>query len=568
MTPSVPAGEIRLLGDRALLAGVGDAAAARMLAAALEAALAQAGIAGAEIVGGFATVAVVLTDTNTDTDIDAVVDLGAIRATLEALLAATPDRSAAASRPGRLVSVPCVFDGPDLDEVAARSGCSPDEVVTHLTAQPLTVAVMGFSPGFAYLEGVPAALARVPRRDRPRPAVPAGSVALANGHAAVYPTATPGGWQLVGRTGLPLFSVTEPPYAVLAPGDRVHFRRAAADDPVEAPVSEPPAWSPPDGARRVLEVLTPGLRAVLQDGGRRGVAAVGVPAAGPADPMSFALANALVGNQTGAGALELTGGGMRLQCLGPCHVAVVGAAPEVRVDDAAVPGGQLLPLEPGHALEVRALRRGCRTYLAVAGGLLGPLSFGSSASDELCRLGPGPLESGQHLWAGAWAPPLGDHLVAGAATELEAGAPVELHVVPGPHPAWFRPDALARLGDVVFRVTPESNRVGFRLRAEHGDTGLRVERQGELDSQGMVTGAVQVPPDGDPVVLLPDHATLGGYPVLAVVATADHGRLGQCAPGTLVRLVVVGADEAEEAWQVERRTLTGAVVGHYPLDAG
>jgi KipI family sensor histidine kinase inhibitor len=568
VTPSVPAGEVRLLGDSALVIGVHDASGARALAPALEAALAGAGagagVAGAEVVCGFGTVAVVLTETGARTE----PDLGAARATVEAVLAAAPDLTAAALGPGRLVTIPCAFDGPDLAEVAALSRCSPEEVVTHLTARPLTVAVMGFSPGFAYLEGLPAALARVPRRDRPRPAVPAGSVALANGHAAVYPTASPGGWHLVGRTGFALFSATEPPYAALAPGDRVHFRPAAAGDPTAPPVSDPPAWSPPDGARRVLEVVAPGLRAVLQDGGRRGVAAVGVPIAGPADPTSFALANALVGNPPGAGALELTGGGTRLRCLGPCHVAIVGAAPEVRVDGAAVPGGQLLPLAPGQALEARALRRGCRTYLGVAGGLLGPLALGSSASDELCRLGPGPLEVGRQLWAGPWAPPLGDHLVAGAATELASDRPVELRVVPGPHPEWFVADALARLGDLVFCVTPESNRVGIRLRAERADAGLRVAGRGELDSQCVVTGAVQVPPDGDPVVLLPDHATLGGYPVLAVVATADHGRLGQCAPGARVRLVVVGADEAAEARGAQRRALAGAVIGPYPLAAG
>ena len=88
---------------------------------------------------------------------------------------------------------------------------------------------------------------------------------------------------------------------------------------------------------------------------------------------------------------------------------------------------------------------------------------------------------------------------------------------------------------------------------------------GELDSQGVVTGAVQVPPDGDPVVLMPDHATLGGYPVLAVVASADHGRLGQCAPGTRVRLVPVDLAAAHEAARTARRVLERAVVGHYPL---
>ena len=190
------------------------------------------------------------------------------------------------------------------------------------------MSVVGFSPGFAYLDGLPGPLRAVPRRARPRPVVPAGSVALANGHAAVYPTASPGGWQLVGRTGFPLLSLERPPYAVLAPGDRVLFTAAAAGDLLE-PVPPPaPVWTVPAGARRVLEVVAPGLRAVVQDGGRRGVAAVGVPSAGPADPVSFALANQLVGNAAGSGTLELTGGGTRLRGLAACHVAAVGAAPE------------------------------------------------------------------------------------------------------------------------------------------------------------------------------------------------------------------------------------------------
>ncbi len=100
----------------------------------------------------------------------------------------------------------------------------------------------------------------------------------------------------------------------------------------------------------MFEVVAPGLRAVLQDGGRRGVAAVGVPAAGPADPVSFELANRLAGNATGAGALELTGGGTRVRCLGECHVAVVGAAPEVGVEGTPVSAGQLLPLAAGQVL--------------------------------------------------------------------------------------------------------------------------------------------------------------------------------------------------------------------------
>jgi allophanate hydrolase subunit 2 len=170
------------------------------------------------------------------------------------------------------------------------------------------------------------------------------------------------------------------------------------------------------------------------------------------------------------------------------------------------------------------------------------------------------------LYAGEWAPPLGDHLADGAASELPAQGAVELRVVPGPHAERFDPDVLDRVAATSFRAGNDSNRVGVRLRAEEAvDWG---PESGELDSQPMVTGAVQVPPDGGPIVLGPDHATLGGYPVPAVVIAADHGLLGQCGPGTEVRFVPVGFEEAEAAFGVRRRQLAAAVEGHYPLAAG
>jgi KipI family sensor histidine kinase inhibitor len=559
MTHSIPDGEVRFLGDRAFLIGVANPAAGRAFGRALEARVAETG--RVEVVCGYATVMVSLTEPD--------VELDAVRAVAVQIHANKANRAVDRGKgSGRVVTVPCAFDGPDLDAVAAGARCSPDEVVALMTQRPLTVSVVGFSPGFAYLDGLPLPLRAVPRRDRPRPVVPAGSVALANGHAAVYPTASPGGWQLVGRTGFQLFSPVRPPYAVLAPGDRVRFTGAGPGDPLEPAPPPVPAWTAPEGARPVLEVVAPGLRAVVQDGGRRGVAAVGVPSAGPADPVSFALANRLVGNVAGSGTLELTGGGTRLRALAACHVAAVGAAPRLRVDGSTVPAGQVVPLAGGQELAVGQLQRGCRTYLSVAGGILGPEVFGSGASDELTGLGPGPLGPGERLDAGPLTPPLGDHLTAGAAVELEgSGAPAELRVVPGPHPDQFAPGALGHLSDVVFRVERDSNRVGIRLRADSDAADLRGTGgdMGELDSQGVVTGAVQVPPDGDPVILMPDHATLGGYPVLAVVASADLGRLGQCAPGTRLRLVPVDLAAANEAARTARRVLGRAVVGRYPL---
>jgi biotin-dependent carboxylase-like uncharacterized protein len=231
-----------------------------------------------------------------------------------------------------------------------------------------------------------------------------------------------------------------------------------------------------------------------------------------------------------------------------------------------VPADQVVPIGAAQVLDIGLLAHGMRCYLAVAGGMLGPSAFASCATDELSAIGPGPLQRGQVLHAGPWAPPLGDHLAPGSWTKLETeDSAVSLRVVPGPHSECFRPDALEHLSRLRFVVGDDSNRVGLRLRRADGrSSSLRVDRA-ELDSQGMVTGAVQVPPGGDPVVLMPDHATLGGYPVVAVVVSADHGILGQCRPGTVVRFVPVSYDEAVAARVAARRRLGRAVVGHYPL---
>jgi KipI family sensor histidine kinase inhibitor len=554
---SVPVGEVRRLGDHALLIGVPEARTARALIAALRA---SARHPMAEVVGGLATVMV---SVDPDADPTDPVQLASWVDEVFRTLDPTPTDGAT----GSVVEVPCVFDGPDLAEVAERAGCGPDRLI-ELMAAELTVAVVGFSPGFAYLEGLPDALSDIPRRPTPRPVVPAGSVAVANGYAAVYPSASPGGWHLIGRTAEPFFDAEVPPYARLAPGDRVRFVARDALPPTRT--SPPPSTGaePLPGARPVFAVEQPGLRTLRQDGGRRGLAALGVPGAGPADPFALEVANRLVGNEADAIALEVTAKGPVLRCLSPTFLAVVGGVPDVRLDGQPVPGGQVMPVAPGQRLAVGLVRHGLRCYVAVAGGLVGPRLLGSGATDQLCGLGSGPLSVGDELRAGAMTPPLGDHVSAtvSAAWSTPSGAAVALRVVPGPHPERFAAGTFAALSTRAFTVGADSNRIGLRLRAD-GDAPLRPADQAatELDSQGTVTGTVQVPPDGQPVILLPDHATLGGYPVLAVVATADHGMLGQCRPGDVVRLVPITPAEADRAWAARRRSLDAAVVGHYPV---
>lgn len=559
----MPVGTVRELGDRALLVGVEDAAAGRRLRRALVDALESVlGHGRGQVVGGSATVMVEVGASVVEVEIDEV------RAEVVRVVAAPQWRreAAALDLPGRLVTIDCVFDGPDMAEVAETAGCTPDDVVTMLTATPLTVDVVGFSPGFAYLGGVPEPLRGVRRRASPRARVRPGSVALANGQAAVYPTASPGGWQLIGRTDEPMFTPWQPPYARLEPGDRVQFRRAESDDIPEPAVPPTPPWSAPTSAAVAFEVVQPGLRTLLQDGGRPGVASIGVPAAGPADPVSLALANRLVGNPAEAGALEITARGPTLRGVAPGYVAVVGARPEVWLGGQPVETGQVVPVAAGDVLEIGVVRQGFRTYVAVAGGLVGPTTLGSVSSDQLCGLGPGTLETGQLLHAGPLTPPLGDHLGADAPAGPLGDGPVTLRVVPGPHAEAFEPGVMEVLAAARFVVEDQSNRVGLRLRHVSGGPGpARAGGADELDSHGVVTGAVQLPPGGDPVVLLPDHATLGGYPVVAVVASVDHWMLGQCGPGTEVRFVPVDPSAARRAWARQRREVAGAVVGHYPL---
>ena len=266
------------------------------------------------------------------------------------------------------------------------------------------MAVVGFSPGFAYLEGLPEALRAVPRRARPRPA---GGGRLRRARQRVrrrVPDGVPG--RLAARRSHGRRALLAGPTPLRAAGaggpGAAHGggrRRSRAGG--RAATGRPrPAHDPSSRWSR------PGCAPSCRTAAGAAMAAAGVPAAAPADPVSFALANRLVGNAASAGTLELTGGGTRLRCRGACHVAVVGGAPEVRVDGAAVPDARVLPLQPGQVLEVGRLRRGCRTYLAVAGGILGPEVFGSSASDELCGLGAGAAPAG--------APPVGGAVGAAA----------------------------------------------------------------------------------------------------------------------------------------------------------
>ena len=279
----------------------------------------------------------------------------------------------------------------------------------------------------------------------------------------------------------------------------------------------------------MIEVLeAPGL-VTVQDAGRPGLAHLGVPRAGWLDPSAGRLANRLVGNSEDAAVLETTAGGVRLRLTEARWVAVTGAVCAVDVGGRARGHSRPEWVATGDELVVGPATRGLRSYVAFGGGVGVEPVLGSRSSDTLAGVGPPRVDAGAVLPLG---PAVGAPALVDIATAIGGGGgPALLRVDPGPRADWCGPDALARLCATSWSVTAESNRIGVRLDGEP----LPRERDDELPSEGMVLGAVQVPPSGLPVVFLADHPTTGGYPVLAVVRADDLAPCAQLRPGDEVR---------------------------------
>jgi biotin-dependent carboxylase-like uncharacterized protein len=265
----------------------------------------------------------------------------------------------------------------------------------------------------------------------------------------------------------------------------------------------------------VLTVVEAGWATTLQDAGRRGYAHLGVPGAGAVDRGLAALVNRLVGNPESAAVLE-TAGGLVLRADTPVVIATsIHLAP--------------VTLVAGAAVDVAPDADRTWAYVAVRGGVVAAGVLGSCSTDTLSGLGPPPVRRGQRIEVG---PEPGTPIVADLAPVAAGRAAAR--VWPGPRLDWFVPDALEVLCADPWTVAQAVSRVGMRL----DGAALRRIVERELPSEGLVEGAVQVTHDGRPVVMLADHPTTGGYPVLAVVDPADLARVAQARPGTSVRFVL------------------------------
>ena len=292
----------------------------------------------------------------------------------------------------------------------------------------------------------------------------------------------------------------------------------------------------------MIRVLDPGPQTTVQDGGRRGQLRYGIPPSGPVDARSFALANRLVGNPDGAAGLEFTLVGPRLRAEAPCAVAVTGAESQPTVNDAPVAAWTTLTLAAGDVLKIGPARAGVRGYVAFAGGVDIPPVLGSRATYLRGRLGGlegRALRRDDVLRLGE-APRVRRHAVSARAIPDWREKPV-LRVVLGPQADRFTDEGIAAFLGGSYEVLPQSDRMGARLQGPR----IAHARGHDIISDGIALGAVQVPGDGQPIVLLVDRQSTGGYTKIATVCSFDIPRVGQAKPGQRVRFSAVDVTEAQ-----------------------
>ncbi len=284
-----------------------------------------------------------------------------------------------------------------------------------------------------------------------------------------------------------------------------------------------------------LTVLRALPATTIQDLGRPGLLHLGVPCSGAADRPAARRANQLVGNPDGAAVIEATLGGMTLRFEHDAVFALTGAPAPSRLDDAAIATGVPHRVRAGQVLKLGVPGSGLRTYVAVGGGIDTEPVLGSRSTDTLLGIGPAPLRAGDELPIGAAvraAEPLITRL-----DEPPAADPPLLHVVIGPREDQLTRAALATLLVASYTVTPQADRVGMRLAGPRLDWAVPGE---QLPSEPLAPGSIQVPPDGRPIVLLVDHPSVGGYPVVAVLSDAALAAAAQLRPGRLVGFRAAG----------------------------
>lgn len=447
---------------------------------------------------------------------------------------------------GHEVVIDVDYRGEDLNQVAELLGVSVAEVIRRHTESEWKVAFIGFAPGFGYISCDDRPFGSIPRLSSPRKKITAGSVALAGEYTGVYPKDSPGGWQLIGQTHEAMWDTYREPPALLLPGNTVVFQdvkkasRVMVSTPAQKPIQALATITVE--ASQALTVIHAGMQTLVQDQGRLGQFSLGVGEAGALDRVAMHDANACVGNALDAAVLEILNGDFKAKVEQAIVFAVAGAVSDIVLEYAdgtvaTVTSGQAIALDAGDTFYIKRPQAGLRHYLALRGGIIVAPVLGSCSFDSLADLGPRPLQSGDLVMLGQGA----QQAVGGAMTARHlprVADVVVLDVVLGPRTDWFDAESIDVFLNQMWQVSADINRVGLRLL---GDVALKRQHHAELASEGTVTGALQIPPNGQPVLFMNDHPLTGGYPIIAVVADYHLDVVAQIPAGCSIKFNQISA---------------------------
>jgi KipI family sensor histidine kinase inhibitor len=447
---------------------------------------------------------------------------------------------------------------PDLLASAEKCKLTVRELINRHKNSEIKVDILGFMPGFSYCSGLDPSL-NLPRLESPRTAVPEGSVAIAGLQTAIYPQPTPGGWNIIGRSPDVLFDPSKPRPSLLMAGERVEFIEIDLPEfrKIEAQNLTKRAQNMPKSkiSSHAVEVISPGLQTTIQGLPRHGFAHLALSAGGPMDLESAQLANALLGNHDDAAGLEIAGAGTKLLFHEDIWVAWVGARCISQVNGVAIPGNRPVFLRKGETLSFGTILQGYRIFLALSGGIDSEFILGGRGSHLSAGIGGKALQKGDILYLpraqdSSQIPCLKKLREAqmsfpkwSIASPALPGEKVEfIKVLPSIHLNILSSAEQDALWKTVWTISSQSNRMGMRLKS---DFKISSSLKG-ISSQGIWFGTVQLPPSGQPILMMAEHQTTGGYPRLMEMVSFERSKLAQLRPGDKIQFLPITLDEADQ----------------------
>lgn len=467
-----------------------------------------------------------------------------------------------------VIMIPVCYDesfGIDLQELSASLNLTIEEIIQLHTAKTYHVFMIGFTPGFPYMGTVDERLT-TQRKTQPRLQVSPGSVAIAGNQTGIYPFATPGGWNIIGRTPINIFDLQKENPFLLKAGDEVKFKAITRNEFEKYDTSDALVGRNStniinrptrtyDKKKQIIDIEQCGFLTTLQNTGRTRYLQFGVSKSGAMDAYAAQLANTLIGNNPDEAVLEITQSPHRFRFLQDAVVAFTGAGLQPQTEHTILPLNQPVFISKGMVIECKQPIPGFRLYMAVTGGFESDEFLHSSATDLLVKAGGyqgRPLKKNDELKTRTSLSPLQKKLT----TVLKAGATVELNtaipdyststirIIKGTEWHYMNDSSKSILSGGTFSISPQSSRMGYRLKKE----ALTTEQACEIISSPVTQGTMQLTPSGELIILMADAQTVGGYPRVAQVCAVDLSLLAQKKPGDQIHFQLIDLQEAEELY--------------------